>query len=172
MVSDTAHELTPSLLSPLWFTSLFSARFLSLPCTIVVVNRCITQKVSRPAVETRKDDSYKYPLRSASGWTCAVSPPPFLAAVREQHADAVDGNDTSNVDGDANGDTKKLAGYRGHMASLGMLGEGSVNSRLFPTPGKKLMKAVGQAIQVRGIPTSSNFLSALALRFPEFPLNL
>ncbi|CAN0472458.1 unnamed protein product [Ectocarpus sp. 12 AP-2014] len=41
----------------------------------------------------------------------------------------------------------KLKGYEGHMSALGKLGAGSAESRLFPTPGKKIMRAVGQAVQ-------------------------
>lgn len=49
------------------------------------------------------------------------------------------------------------------MKSLGKLGAGSSSSRLFPFPGKKLLKAVGQAIQVR-YPAASFFaLSTLSL---------
>lgn len=33
------------------------------------------------------------------------------------------------------------------MATLGKLGAGSVASRLFPKPGKKILRAVGQAVQ-------------------------
>lgn len=101
-----------------------------------------------PPSSRQPDDSHKYPLRSGGGAGLSSAAPPFLAA-----AAAVDGdNDAANgavevgSGGEVNG---KLKGYEGHMAALGKLGAGSPSARLFPTPGKKLLKAVGQAIQVR-----------------------
>ncbi|CAM9887519.1 unnamed protein product [Pylaiella littoralis] len=82
---------------------------------------------------------------------------PRISGSRE--AAAVDGGSTSNdgagigsgSSGAANsadgGGGSKLKGYEGHMSALGKLGAGSAESRLFPKPGKKLLKAVGQAVQ-------------------------
>lgn len=102
-------------------------------------------RTSKLPAGARTDDSYKYPLRTASGGSCASFPPAYLAA------STADPDGTLKGNGGANGNKKKLDGYRGHMEALGKLGEASAQSRLFPTPPKKIMKAVGQAIQVRAL---------------------
>ncbi|CAM9955666.1 unnamed protein product, partial [Ectocarpus fasciculatus] len=92
--------------------------------------------------------------------------PPLLSSpgghVEEQHAEgdaavaggagkgggengsALHGANGEGVESSGGG---KLKGYEGHMSALGKLGAGSAESRLFPTPGKKIMRAVGQAVQ-------------------------
>lgn len=98
------------------------------------------QTPGMPSSSRQPDDSHKYPLRSGGGAGLSSAAPPFLAAADDDTATG-----TVEVNGDING---KLKGYEGHMAALGKLGAGSPSARLFPTPGKKLLKAVGQAIQV------------------------
>lgn len=111
--------------------------------------------MAAPKLNKITDDSHKYPLRKSGASGYASAAPPYLlnadtAAVNTTTGDGGDigGGDDVEKDGDgrANG---KLKGYEGHMSALGKLGAGSAEARLFPTPGKKLMKAVGQAIQVR-----------------------
>ncbi|CAB1100192.1 unnamed protein product [Ectocarpus sp. CCAP 1310/34] len=115
------------------------------------------------------DDSHKYPLRQANrdsgggqtgGTSLAAETPAFLAfspaangigsaAVAGGTGDG--GGENGSVPHDANGEGVgggKLKGYEGHMSALGKLGGRSAESRLFPTPGKKIMRAVGQAVQV------------------------
>lgn len=82
------------------------------------------------------------------------------AGVAVVNGGGTDNGTGSGTDGVANGvdggggggsgsSSGKLKGYEGHMTALGKLGAGSAESRLFPKPGKKLLKAVGQAVQVR-----------------------
>lgn len=101
---------------------------------------------SSGATQRKTDDSHKYPLRTVGG-TSAVSSPPFLA-FEEIASSRVNGGSLDVDNGAATKDYNRLDGYRGHMESLGKLGSSSASSRLFPTPGRKLLKAVGQAIQV------------------------
>lgn len=117
------------------------------------------------------DDSHKYPLRQANrdsgvgktgGLLLAAEAPAFLASSSSPAANGTgsaavsgytgNGGGANGGDG-ANGEGVessggKLKGYEGHMSALGKLGAGSAESRLFPTPGKKIMRAVGQAVQV------------------------
>ncbi|CAM9682796.1 unnamed protein product [Ectocarpus sp. 4 AP-2014] len=127
---------------------------------------------SNPAKHRNRqpDDSHKYPLRQANrdsgggqtgGLSLAAETPAFLAsspAANGTGSAAVAGG-TGNGGGENGGVPHganregvesgggKLKGYEGHMSALVKLGAGSAESRLFPTPGKKIMRAVGQAVQ-------------------------
>lgn len=117
--------------------------------------------------KSEPDDSHKYPLRRASnngapgrgGFLSVAGAPPFLASANgasgASSSDNGAGGNPSAADpagdgggGGGGGASGKLKGYEGHMSALGKLGAGSAESRLFPKPGKKLLKVVGQAIQV------------------------
>ena len=85
------------------------------------------------------DDSHKYPLRTSGEAGLRAATPPFLST------------ESIGLDSGIRETNGKIRGYEGHMSALEKLGGGSPRSRLFPKPGKKIMKAVGQAIQVSAV---------------------
>lgn len=100
----------------------------------------LEQDITIPSKSRKVDDSHKYPLRTSGAAGFHATAPPFLSTKNSAEVER----------GETNGHSSKLKGYEGHLSALEKLGSGSPTSRLFPKPGKKLMKAVGQAIQVRG----------------------
>ena len=116
--------------------------------------------------ETRKlrkiDDSHKYPLRksgetgflaeeAASSASASSSPsvPSDVVSVATGSRSSSNGHGGEGGGGSGGGSaSSKQKGYGVHLAALGKLGAGSAGSRLFPKPGKKILRAVGQAVQV------------------------
>lgn len=99
---------------------------------ITMVKTPLEQDIGTPSKSRKVDDSHKYPLR--------------MSGAAGFHTIVLSTKNSAEVE--ANGHSRKLKGYEDHMLALEKLGSGSPTSRLFPKPGKKLMKAVGQAIQV------------------------
>lgn len=116
------------------------------------------------------DDSHKYPLRksaetgflaeeaeAASSLSASASGSPSLPSgavgvATGSSASSSNGHDAGGGGGGGGGGgsgnvSSKQKGYEVHMAALGKLGAGSAGSRLFPKPGKKILRAVGQAVQ-------------------------
>lgn len=97
-----------------------------------VIKTPLEQEIATPSKSRKVDDSHKYPLR--------------MSGAAGFHATVLSTKSSAEVE--ANGHSSKPKGYEDHLSALEKLGSGSPTSRLFPKPGKKLMKAVGQAIQV------------------------